>query len=319
VTPVHPTTANGTRLVILLGPQGVNQTLSTQLTAHGIDGRIATVTCGWREREDEVQDLQAHLDGRSENLQLYRRTEQLAHEDPELARIHRARQDELRLMQRLYAIRLERAMDACVTLARRSDDSAILQREQAAALEAVRELDTHHLQSIQVTRERYDEQFALEERPAVQRQRDELREIISRSCALAIAGGHIAVLMNRLRLMGIGDMLGDHPVIGWSAGAIALTERIVLYHDSPPQGPGNAEVLDHGLGICRGVVALPAAGQRLRLDDPERVARLAGRFAPAHCIALDDGAALSCTVDEWQSTSETRVLRPGGTVEEFGH
>jgi hypothetical protein len=162
VTPVHSITANGTRLVILLGPQGVNQTLSTQLTAHGIDGQIATVTCGWREREDEVQDLQAHLDGRSENLQLYRRTEQLAHEDPELIRIHRARQDELRLMQRLYAIRLERAMDACVTLARRSDDSAILQREQAAALEAVRELDTHHLQSIQVTPERYEEQISLE-------------------------------------------------------------------------------------------------------------------------------------------------------------
>ena len=114
-------------------------------------------------------------------------------------------------------------------------------------------------------------------------------------------------------------MLDDQPVIGWSAGAIAITDRIVLYHDSPPQGPGNAEVLDRGLGLCRGVVALPGAGQRLRLDDPERVSRLAGRFAPSLCVALDDGAALACTAAGWESTSETRVLLESGTVEELGN
>jgi len=314
-----PSVAGNTRLVLLLGPQGVQQTLAGQLAAHGIDGNIATVTCGWREREDEVQDLQAHLDGRSENLQLYRRTEQVALEDPDLVQIHRARQDELRLMQRLYNIRLERAMDVCATLARRPEDSPILRREQAAALEAVRELDSHHLRLVHQSYERYDEQLRLAERPAVRRQREELHEILARSSALAIAGGHIAVLMNRLRLMGIGEMLDDRPVIGWSAGAIALTERIVLYHDSPPQGPGNAEVLDRGLGLCRGVVALPGASQRLRLDDPERVSRLAGRFAPSLCVALDAGAALVCTAAGWESTSETRVLLEGGAVEELGN
>ena len=71
---------------------------------------------------------------------------------------------------------------------------------------------------------------------------------------------------------------------------MAVGERIVLFHHFPPQGHGNTEVLEAGLGLVRGVVPLPHARRRLDLDDPKRMSRLARRFAPARCLALDDGA-----------------------------
>ena len=48
---------------------------------------------------------------------------------------------------------------------------------------------------------------------------------------------------------------------------MAISERVVLFHDSPPQGPGAAEVLDAGLGLVGDVVVLPQPEFRLRLDD----------------------------------------------------
>src|SRR5437764_598914 len=76
--------------------------------------------------------------------------------------------------------------------------------------------------------------------------------LIRRTSALAIAGGHVAVLLNRLRLFGILALAEGRTIIAWSAGAMAVSDRIVLFHDSPPQGPGNPEVLGAGLGLFPG-------------------------------------------------------------------
>jgi hypothetical protein len=108
--------------------------------------------------------------------------------------------------------------------------------------------------------------------------------------AVAIAGGHVASLINRLRLFGLGELIERHTVFAWSAAAMALSDRIVLFHDDPPQGPGASEVLDAGLGLVHDVVALPQPEKRLRLGDPARVSLLASRFAPATCLAFPAGA-----------------------------
>ena len=61
--------------------------------------------------------------------------------------------------------------------------------------------------------------------------------------------------------------------------------RIVLFHDSPPQGPGNAEVLEPGLGAVRRTSCrCRTHAKRLRLDDPCGVALFARRFAPAPAL-----------------------------------
>jgi hypothetical protein len=104
--------------------------------------------------------------------------------------------------------------------------------------------------------------------------------------AVAIAGGHVASLLNRLTLFEIGKLVGSRVVFAWSAGAMAISERVVLFHDDPPQGPGASELLDEGLGLAPGVVVFPQPEERLRLDERERVELLARRFAPAICLGF---------------------------------
>ncbi len=98
------------------------------------------------------------------------------------------------------------------------------------------------------------------------------------------------MLLSRLRLLGMADLLRSHPVAGWSAGAMVLTDRLVLFHDRAPQGRREPELLDVGLGRRRGIVALPSANKRLKLDNRAHLTLLARRFVPARCLALNDGA-----------------------------
>jgi hypothetical protein len=162
-----------------------------------------------------------------------------------------------------------------------------------------------------------DGRLALTIHPEVQRHRSEIAEILRDCDALAIAGGHIAVLLNRLQLFDLGALIGKKPVFAWSAGAMAVVERIVVYHDTPPQGPGNAEVLEHGLGLVRGVIALPHAHRRLLLDDAGRVSRFARRFRPSWSIAMDDGAQIRFRGERWEASEGNRRLLPEGELEEL--
>ena len=84
---------------------------------------------------------------------------------------------------------------------------------------------------------------------------------------LAVAGGHVGILLRCLRLFAVVPR-PELPVVAWSAGAMAMTERVVLYNDRGPQGVQGAEVWDRGTGRVRDVVAMPHARRRLRLDDP---------------------------------------------------
>ena len=54
--------------------------------------------------------------------------------------------------------------------------------------------------------------------------------MLGRRGALAIAGGHVGVLLRCLKLFGVSPP-AELPVVAWSAGAMALTDRVVLYND----------------------------------------------------------------------------------------
>ena len=315
--PSGPASTNAKRKVLLLGPQTREETLSTVLAENGIEGRVATVTAGWQEREDEMQALQAHLDGRADNLGLYHRAEQVFREDAELAEIHHERQGKLRTVQGLYDVHLRNAMATVAALNSHNGDEDLLAEEREEAMEVVRRIDARHLEKVVAIHEEYDGRLALDTRPSLQKHRKEIRKIVKAAKAIAIAGGHVAILLNRLRLFGIREMIGNRPVIGWSAGAMVLTERVVLYHDSPPQGPGNAEVLETGLGLCRGIVPLPHARRRLRLEDPERVGRFARRFSPDVCAAMDEGAWVVLNGSACRASAGTLRLQPDGAVKRW--
>jgi len=300
--------------VTLLGPQRFLPTLGRAVRAAGVEGTLASVTAGWQEREAEDLELHEHLEERTTNLMLYARSEEVFERDPELFRAHRERQERLRSMQELYRIRLAHLKRAARELAAREGDPELLEPEREEAIAAIRELDNRHLQRIRAVNDAFDATWRPLERPAVARQVAEIERTLERAEALAVAGGHVAILLNRLRLFGIDRLLGSRRVFAWSAGAMAISERVVLFHDSPPQGQGNAEVLEAGLGWAVGVVALPHARRRLALDDPLRVALFARRFAPAHCLVLDDGSQVVLGEAGFRADSGVRRLTIDGRL-----
>jgi hypothetical protein len=99
---------------------------------------------------------------------------------------------------------------------------------------------------------------------------------------------------------------------------MVLSERIVVFHDSPPQGAGNAEVLEAGLGAFQGVLPLPHARRRLQLSDRARVSLFSRRFEPAQCVALDEECRVEWDGSAWSAPSGTRRLTPEGTLVEVG-
>ncbi len=303
--------------VVLLGPQRFDPTLGDAVRELDVMGPIATITAGWQERELEDAELDAHLGSRTVNLRLYQRTDDVWQADPELRAAHRARQDRLRQKQDFYRVRLDHELEAAYVIQKRTASRELLDEEYAFSIRMLQQLDAAHLEACRVERERFDASYQPLTRPAVVRHRDELREALSKVSAIAIAGGHVATLLNRLELFGMDELIVGKPIFAWSAGAMAISERVVLFHDTPPQGRGAAQVLDRGLGLVPRVVPLPHPEERLRLEDEGRVALLAHRFAPALCLAFRNRTRIT-----WGGTAFARghgveCLRPDGKLERY--
>jgi hypothetical protein len=300
--------------VLILGPQYRRPNLREALQRAGLGGPIASITAGWQEREGELGALEEHLGGRVQDLRLYERTEGVFAHDPPLHEAYRQRQADLRRLQEIYRARLAHAKAAARETFATQDDSELGRWARRDAVAALRRLDATHLRMIERVHERFAKQWSASLRPLVARQQSEIQHLIDGAAVVCIAGGHVAVLLNRLRLFDVQRLLRGKPVVAWSAGAMCLTERVVLFHDHPPQGAGNAEVFEAGLGLLRQTVLLPDARARLALQDPTRVALLARRFSPAACHTLDEGS-------EWHwhrgrtrtAVAVARLMRTGGT------
>ena len=95
-----------------------------------------------------------------------------------------------------------------------------------------------------------------------------------------VAGGHVGVLLHLLHVFGLAAAIRP-PLITWSAGAMALSERVVLYHDHGPPGRQHPEVYAEGLGAYSGRAAVPAPeAPAARRATRTRSRLLARRFAP---------------------------------------
>jgi hypothetical protein len=276
--------------IILLGPQRrptVDAAARSLCLSRAPDRPVATVTAGWREREPDDVELTAAVGGGAVNLGLYRRWRDVQDRDPEYAAAERALAGRLAELQDLYLLRLDYAMQAVYAVQRRSADAV------EDALAAVRELDAAHLRRVNQARREFFERLPPHDRPVIAEHRAEVSAVLGDAAALVVAGGHVGVLAEVLHLFNIAAALhstaGRSAVIAWSAGAMALTDRIVLFHDRAPLGPGHPEVYGSGLSLLRDVVLLPHARARLRLDDAPRMAVFARRFGPAQCVLLESG------------------------------
>lgn len=298
--------------VILLGPQSPESNLRQQIEERGINGPIVVITAGWRDSEGEIDDLREEVGRPVENLMIYHRAEEIFAREPELLELKRERQDKLRELQDLYRIRLAPTMAAATKLMRTHAEPSLLRVEQHSAIAQVRALDRHHLRRIDSIHNDFDKRRARLQIPHVIAERDVVHQQIEKAGLVLIAGGHVAVLLNRLRLFQLGDLLRSKPIIAWSAGAMALSERIVLFHHNAPQGKRDAEVLDVGLGIVQQMVPLPDAKIRLDLGNRKRMALFSRRFSPATCCTLDSQSQIRIEHGKITAASRSSVIMRSG-------
>jgi hypothetical protein len=303
---------------ILLGPQRHVRMVrpALEMVAPGAARPVALVTAGWEEREAEDQEFREHVDRPVVNLAVWARVERIFERDRELLGALRQRHDTLRRVQELYRLRLVGAMDAMRELLRRSGRDEWLAAERRDALGMLQALDDQHVARVAEVHAEFEQRWRPGDRAEVQRERRDLARQLADADCLCIAGGHVAVLLHRLRLFDLLGLHGDRPVVAWSAGAMALCERIVLFHDSPPQGSAYAEVMEAGFARVPDLVALPHARRRLDVADERNVQLFARRFAPAVCVLLDDGARVEWNGGRWSAGPETRRLAADGWVEE---
>jgi hypothetical protein len=282
--------------VTVLGPQR-RPTVDRVLGSLEVSGPIAVVTAGWQERESDDAELISLTGGRGVNLRLHARWLEVLQADGEYARAEREHRALLDDLQQLYLLRLDHALQAVYAMAQRPGGYPRT-REMAVedALAAVRLLDAAHLARVRELHDEFYAEWRVQDRESVAGHREEVHALLAGTECLLVAGGHVADLLHVLHLFHLVAHLPPR-VVAWSAGAMALTARVVLFGDLAAQGPSHSEVYEEGLGLIDGLVLLPHARRRLRTDDLGRMSVLARRFAPASCLVLDDGVRVDLDED----------------------
>jgi len=273
-------------VITVLGPQR-RPTLASVARDLPPDTRFATVTAGWLEREPDVGELHGVLGGGAAepvNLGLWQRWQDVLERDPELALAEVNHREVVAELQDLYAVRLEHAEAAAAAVARAAHRPRVGSAALADAEETIRQLDARHLALVREADADFEVAWRPTERDSVAPHRAELAALPYD--VLVVAGGHVGVLLHVLRLF---TDPPSGPVVAWSAGAMALTERVVLFDE------GRAEVYGTGLAVLPEVVLFPHARRRLPMGDPAVLGALARRFAPDRCVVLDDGVRLDLT------------------------
>jgi hypothetical protein len=276
------------RQVTLLGPlDGVD--LAAEIEAFGVDGPVALVTAGWEEGERNDAEIDRRLGGGSRNLNLYGRRLDVLESDAAYADAQRLLRTQLDELREVYLLRVRHALAGVDVIRMRfAEAQPGPGPELDGAIDAVRALDESQALAIAAAYDRFFSQTRPHERPGIARHREEVAAIVAECGAIAIAGGHVGVLNDCLHLCNVALLIEDRPMIAWSSGCMAVSERIVVVDDDDPAGRPD-EVYDIGSGVARGMVALPAAAARLRAHDPDRLAVLARRCAPSVCVLLDPG------------------------------
>jgi len=286
--------------ITLLGPQRRAAAARSAVADLVPEGPVAAVNAGWLEREADTRALDDVLGGRLVNLELHRRWLELREADAELETGEQWLAERLAELRTAYRLRLQHSIAAVRALPQRVRDEQVRAEAEEDALAALRALDAWHLARGAEVRAEQAERLRLQEREPVLRHREDVARLFHRCSGLVVTGGHVGVLLHLLSLFGVAGLITEQPaegaparpVITWSAGAMALAERVVLFHDHPPYGERPAEVHAAGIGAYAGIVPFPHARRRLRLDDRDHIALLARRLAPSTCLVLTDGSRL---------------------------
>ncbi len=299
---------------VLLGPVGDGAAVADELAALGVDGPIALVTAGWEEGERNDADLDRVLGGGTRNLGLFGRRLDILETDPEYADEVRRVRGMLTQLREVYLVQLRHALRGVDAVRQHDAGARRLSGVQLdEAIETVRALDDRHATRHDALLGEFYASYPPHERPAIAAHRDEVAAVIADCAAVVIAGGHVGVLTDCLHVCNVGALLGDRPLVAWSAGAMAIGERVMLVDDHDLASRPD-EVLGAGIGVVHGVVPLPAAASRLRIEDRNHLALLARRLAPRACVLLDEGDRVTFDAAGIADLSSARVVSPDGTV-----
>lgn len=298
--------------ITILGPQRRTTAARAAVAELIPTGSVATINAGWRERESADDELGEVLGGRMINLQLYRRWSELVAGDAEYAAAERKLTEDLEEQQAVYAVRLFHAIAALDEVLRRDKMPAVRTAAVADGIRAVRALDTWHLAEVARSRHAFYAATMIGERPNVAAHRRELAELVHDSAGLVITGGHVGVLVHLLHVFGLAAMIKP-PVITWSAGAMALSDRVVLFGAHRPAGRRLPEVWAEGLGVFSGALPFPHPRHRLPMHDPYQLALLARRFKGWTCLLFDDGVRVDLEAG-WPPPVGARWITRDGAV-----
>jgi len=301
---------------VLLGPQRFRTTVGVAIRTAAPEGTIATVTAGWRDRESDTTELDATLEGRGRHLNLYGRLNDVLDTDPIFAAAALAHRDALDELAGIYSIRLQRALDSVYAVQRRTLRSDVAVSAEADGVRVVQSIDQWYLDAVDQLRGELWAAAPAEESEPIQRHRAEVADAVGQASAIAVAGGHVGLLLHCLKLFEV-TLPAQLPVVAWSAGAMSLTDRVVLYNDRGPSGVIGSEVWERGLGRAPRIVAMPHARRRLQMDDPRVLRVLARRFGDARCLLLDDGATVPLGPDG-ELPAEARIISDDGFVHTVG-
>ena len=223
------------------------------------------------------------MEGRGRHLNLYGRLNDVLDSDQPFAMAALAHRDAVDELAGIYSLRLQRALDSVYAVQRRSVRTDLAASALADGVRVVQSIDQWYLDAVDQLRGELWAAAPAEDSEPIQRHRAEVAEAVGQASAIAIAGGHVGLLLRCLKLFAV-NLPAELPVVAWSAGAMSLTERVVLYNDRGPSGVIGSEVWDRGLGRAPRIVAMPHARRRLQMDDPMVLRVLAaGSATPAAC------------------------------------
>ncbi len=298
---------------IILGPQRPVTNLGGA-AADLPDAPVAVVSAAWKEAEGYIEDLAELLPQKLVDLGLNRRAEAAFAADQRLREAHQERQDRLKDLQRLYRLRMRQLMIAARQVTRDGGASDLIDQARHEAVAQIQQLDRQHVAQARRIHDQFHEELRGLESAALAEQIHEVETLLESCPSLLLTGGNVAVLANRLRLFNDAPWLQGRPVLAWSAGAMALSDNIVLFNDHTPQGRREPEVLMAGAGVLPDLVFFPGASRRLKLNNRRQMDLLASRFAPARCVTLDSGSRLAFDGASLVAASGAMLIERGGEL-----
>ena len=188
---------------VLLGPQRFRTTVGAAIRTVAPEGPVATVTAGWRDRESDTDELDATLEGRGRHLNLYGRLDDVLDSDQRFAAAALAHRDAVDELAGIYSIRLQRALDSVYAVQRRTVRTDLAASALADGVRVVQSIDQWYLDAVDQLHGELWAAAPPEESEPIQRHRAEVAEAIGQASAIAIAGGHVGLLLRCLKLFDV--------------------------------------------------------------------------------------------------------------------